>query len=78
MVDSGNKIIRLINVASGTFAQGENSQSVSNACLHAVLLFFFSFFDSAHLHMYQGAGVVGNPSAALFKIAPRNNLGEFA
>ncbi|OAX37100.1 hypothetical protein K503DRAFT_801499 [Rhizopogon vinicolor AM-OR11-026] len=53
VVDASNKIVRLINVASGTFAQGAGSQA--------------------------GAGMVGNPagSAALFKVVPRNNLGEY-
>ena len=36
VVDSGNRLVRLVNVASGTFAQGASSQSVSNSRLHAV------------------------------------------
>ncbi|OAX37095.1 hypothetical protein K503DRAFT_857563 [Rhizopogon vinicolor AM-OR11-026] len=54
VVDARNKIVRLINVASGTFAQGAGYQS--------------------------GAGIVGNPAgnAALLKVVPRNNLGEYA
>ncbi|OAX33718.1 hypothetical protein K503DRAFT_804157 [Rhizopogon vinicolor AM-OR11-026] len=53
VVDMDSKTVRLIDVASGTFAQCGTPQKA-------------------------GVGVVGNPTAGLFKIAPMKNLGEFA
>ncbi|KAJ8586158.1 hypothetical protein M405DRAFT_373410 [Rhizopogon salebrosus TDB-379] len=53
VVDAASKTVRMIGVASGTFAQSASPQQV-------------------------GAGVVGSPGAALMKIVPRPNLGEYA
>lgn len=57
-----------MDVASGTFAQSASPQkAVSNAYFA-----YSTIFDWA-----RGAGVVGNPHAALFKLTPMNNLGEY-
>ncbi|OJA10195.1 hypothetical protein AZE42_12382 [Rhizopogon vesiculosus] len=53
VVDPLKKIVRLINVASGTFPY---SQDASN----------------------PGTEIMGGPNAMLWKIAPRNNLGEYS
>ncbi|OJA12299.1 hypothetical protein AZE42_08737 [Rhizopogon vesiculosus] len=53
VIDPLNKIVRLINVASGTFAYGQDASKPDTQ-------------------------VMGGPNAMPWKIAPRNNLGEYS
>jgi hypothetical protein len=74
MIDTGNRVVRLINAASGTFAQFVVPEEVvSNdrfVCRGVLTRHIFQ--------IWQGAAAVGSPGAALFKVIPGSNLGEYA
>jgi hypothetical protein len=69
VVDEINNYIRLINVASGTFAQPVATEGVSSTYLYTVLFWLTQIFQLT---------VTGGPTPAKFMIVQGEKLGEYA